>query len=302
MRDKRATFCAFFPEPMDDIDRGNLLAAGIGRCQMFLGTAYNRREQLHWLASVGIRAIFRLEEPPSDNSLEIYNSYYSAAGRQRIARQVAELQEAVPGLVVEACIAGNEPEIEYSLQRGSPNWGNQPEPTFPQGRVWQHQYAVGELRPLLTGLGITTVAPGWSHKRLTPRDAPEPGRQTWARACGNVYNEGPAGLHAYCINWQGPEDENRLLWHVGIELERIQGEAWINELNIKTHRLDGNDVGRMGAIIQAYDLLAAQPWSDAIKSFCFFVSNGRTDQDWSNMIIRDPAAYAALGRWIGVVE
>ncbi len=299
MNNKQASLCLFYPDEMSEQDHINRATSGCTRTQLFLGVGYNRREMLKRLAAEGVSVIFRLEEPSRDSSLDVFNSYYSGQGRERIARQVAELQQDVPGLHIEACIAGNEPEGEYDLTRTSTTtWGNKPEPAFPQGRMWQHQYAVGEVRLLLQPMGITTVAPGWSHKRLTPRDAPEPGRQSWARACGEVYNQGPAGMHSYLINYESAEDANRLLWHVGIELERIQGVCWINEINVKTHKLDGDDVGRMGAILGAYDLIAAQPWSDAIKSFCFFAANGRTDEDFSNMIIRDPAAYAALGAWL----
>jgi len=294
---KSGTWCLFFPDEMAEQDHNNRAVSGIHRVQLFLGVGYNRREQLHRLAAEGVSVIFRIEEPSRGNQQDVNGSYYTADGRARIARQLSEIRQDVPGLVVEAAIAGNEPEIEYDLTRGDGHeWGNAPEANFPQGRLWLHQYAVGEMRKLLTPMGIVTVAPGWSHRRLTPRDAPEPGRQSWARACGEVYNGGPAGMHAYCHSYTSPEDENRLLWRVGIELERIQGEAWINEISVKSMVL--TDVQRMLAVMRMYDLLAAQPWSGPIKSFCPFVSNGRVDQSWSNMIMRDPQCYVELGAWL----
>lgn len=299
MRDKLATFSLFMPEEMSEQDHNNRAVAGIHRVQLFLGVGYNRRGQLHRLAAEGVSVIFRIEEPSRDNPQEVNGSYYTADGRARIARQLSEIQASVPGLVVEAVVAGNEPEIEYTLLRGVDDWGDKPEPNFSQGRVWEHRFAVGELRRLLAPLVV--VAPGWSDQRLTPRHSPQPGRMTWARIVADVYNGGPAGLHAYSINYSGPagpEDENRLLWYVGNELERIHGEAWINEINVATHALDGQPVVRMQMVMAMYDLLAAQPWSEPIKSFCPFVSNGRADQPWSNMIMRDPAAYVELGRWM----
>lgn len=305
MQDKQGTLCLFFPEPMDELDRGNVLAAGVKRVQLFLGMASDPRqlEQLRWLAAKGIKVTLRVEEPSRGNAGEVAASYYRAAGRTQISRKIGELKASAPGLVIETAIAGNEPDIEYDLRRGSPNWGDKPEENFPQGRVWEHRLAVKELRTSLAWLGIVVVAPGWSHKRKTPRDAPEPGRMTWARIVADVYNQGPAGLHAYCINYSGtsgPEDENRLLWHVGNELERIHGEAWLNEINVATHGLDGRPVERMMMVTSMYDLLAEQPWSGAIKSFCPFVSNGRPGEQWSGMIMRARECYELLGRWMAV--
>jgi hypothetical protein len=54
----------------------------------------------------------------------------------------------------------------------------------------------------------------------------------------------------------------------------------------------------MRAIMGMYDLIFSLPWADAIKSFCPFVANGRAGQEWSAMIMRDPAAYTALGSWL----
>ncbi|MGA7730997.1 MAG: hypothetical protein WCD37_06955 [Chloroflexia bacterium] len=303
MQNKRQTMCLFFPEPMTELDTGNVLVAGVTRVQLFLGVAHDPRqlEQLQWLAAHGIHVILRIEEPSRDNAGEVAASYYQAGNRPEIARKIGELQARVPGLVIEAAIAGNEPDIEYNLTRGSNTWGDTAEANFPQGRVWEHRLAVEDLRTLLTPMGVLVVAPGWSHKRLTPRDAPDPGRMTWARIVADIYNQGPVGLHAYCINYSGPngpEDENRLLWRVGNELERIHSDVWINEINVASRLFNNRPVDRMLMVLEMYDLLAAQPWTGAIRSFCPFVSNGRTDQPWSNMIMRERECYVRMGAWI----
>ena len=296
MIEKRQTFALFFPQPMDEADKTNLLISGVQRIQAFLNIAHNNREQLRWLAGHGIRVVFRIDEPSRGNAAEVAASYYRVAGRVEIARKIGEIRMDVPGLNIEAVIGGNEPEIEYDLRRNAV-WGDRPEANFAQGRVWEHRLAVSELRRLLAPTLV--VAPGWSHKQQTPRDAPEPGRATWGRIVSDVYNQGPGGLHAYCINWAGPEDENRLLWWVKHELERIHGDVWINEINVVTHALDTQPVDRMRAVLAMYDLLAAQQWSGAIKSYCPFVSNGLPGQQWSNMIMRARGCYEFLAQWMG---
>lgn len=294
MRDRRATFSLFFPEPMDGIDRTNLVVSGVQRVQMFFLTAYALKDQLRWLQSQGIRVTLRLDEPNKDDAEGIARSYYNTATHGEIKRKLAEMK----GLVtVEAVICGNEPEIEYDLTRGSPNWGNNPEPNFPLGKAFHHQYALGQLRSMLDGSGTTLVAPGWSHKRIVPRQPPQPGRSVWERICAIEYNKCAAGgSHLYAFGWESAEDENRYLWAAGIDLGRVQTAMHINETNVDSKRL--TPVDRMRAVLAMYELLSAQPWSDAITSFAFFVSNGRAGQEWSHMIIRDPQAYQLLGAWL----
>ncbi len=296
MRDKQQTFALFFPEPLANIDQANLLMSRVQRVEMLLSVARNNPAQLNWLAAHGIRAIFRVEEPSRGNIAEVAASYYRPDGRVSVTHRLAEIRASAPGLTIEAVIAGNEPEVEYDLRRNTPTWGDLPEATFPQGRVWEHRFAVSELRRLLAPTVV--VAPGWSHKQQTPRDAPEPGRATWGRILADVYNQGPAAMHAYCINWLGSEDEHRLLWWVKHELERIHSDVWVDEINVVTHTLDSEPVERMRAVLGMYDLIAAQDWSSVIKSFCPFVANGRSDQGWSNMIMNDRNCYSLLAQWI----
>ena len=56
VRNKLATWALFLPAPIDDIDRGNILACGIRRVQTFLGTASDPRQadNMRWLAQQGI--------------------------------------------------------------------------------------------------------------------------------------------------------------------------------------------------------------------------------------------------------
>ena len=294
MRDKRATFALFYPEPMDEIDRTNLMVSGVSRIQMFFLTAYVLKDQLRWLQSQGIRVSLRLDEPNRDDADGIARSYYNTATHGEIKRKLIEMK----GLVnVEAVICGNEPEIEYDLTRGSPNWGNNPEPNFPLGKAFHHQYALGQLRSMLEGSGTVLVTPGWSHKRVVPRQPPQPGRSVWERICAIEYNKCAAGgVHVYAYGWESDEDVNRYLWHAGIELGRVQTAAWWNETNTDNKRLTPLD--RMHACLAMYEQMAQQNWSEPIKSFCPFVSNGRAGQSWSHMIMRDPACYTLLGQWM----
>lgn len=294
MGDKQQTTCLFFPEPLDATDEGNLLESGVLRVQLFYGVASNKTEELTWLASKGRSVILRLEEPNRDNGTEIATSYYNGVARGRITERVSELADLV---AIEAVIIGNEPEFQYDLTRGSKNWGNKGEPYFPEGRVFAHQYALNEMREELASIGIASVAPGWTHKRIVPRDTPQPGRAMWGRVCTEAYNKCKAGgIHAYQHDWASHEDENRVLWWIGNELERVHTEAWWNEGNANKRAM--TQVQRMGACLGMFDIVDEQPWGDTFTSRCPFVSNGRLDQEWSHMIMRDRICYTVLGQWM----
>jgi hypothetical protein len=300
MQNKQETLCLFFPEPFDaaGVDEGNILASKVRRVQLFLNVAYNSQAQLHWLAALQIRVIFRLDEPSKDNAAQVAASYYSDAGRAEIVRKLRVLK-GIPGLEIEAVIIGNEPEIEYDLTRGSGNWGDKPEPNFPQGRVWEHQYSLGEIRPQIQALGIKAIAPGFSHRRIRPAQKPQPGKVMWGRICTTEYDKCDlGGSHLYANSWASVEDDNRYLWAAGEECERIHTGVSIDESGVDSAP---SELERMRAIMRQYELLASDPeggWGDVVASFCAFVSNGRTGQTWSHMIMREPQCYVELGQWI----
>lgn len=304
MRNKHAVFALFFPEPMSDADKRNLETSSVSRVQLFLGVAKNlliqeveegQLRQLDYLQSKGVSVILRVEEPDPGKRA---GSYYDEVNHPTIAADIQAVRQHVE---VEAVIVGNEPQGFYNLKRGSPNWGNQPEPEYPDkgGRASAHRHALGKLRTALQAGGLKVVSPGYKRGRVRPEQPPEPGNATWARECLLEYNKCDAGgCHVYEDSWASVEDENRYKWAVGEELERVHTEVWINETNINTRQ--ATDVERMRAILAMYDLLAAQPWTDGvITSFCFFVSNGLANQEWSHQIVRDPAAYALLEQWMG---
>ena len=307
MRDKLATFSLFFPEPLSAQDRANFEMSRVKRVQLFLQVARNnpilpdqdgieeakRARLLEYLHSQGASVTLRIEEPDPGHSAA---SYYNESNHAGIVADFAYVNERVP---VEAGVVGNEPQGFHSQQRGSPNWGNNPEPEFPQGRAYAHQYAVGKLRRLLKAAGYKVVAPGWKRGRVRPQQQPQPGNATWARICTDEYNACDAcGAHVYEDAMQGGVDDERYLWAMGEELERIHTKAWINEGNINSP--SATQVQHMEACLRMYDLLYRQAWTaGVIESFCPFVSNGQPGQEWSHQIMREAECYRILGEWMG---
>jgi hypothetical protein len=295
--DKRSAFALFFPEPLDDVDKGNLLACGVKRVQLFVGVASNLPLQSDWLTSQGVRVTLRIEEPEPSRG-ELPGSYYSPEGRAAIMERIRAIRRRVP---VEAVIIGNEPEIAYNLEWGSANWGNNPDQWFlkPGGKAQAHMRAVDEMAARLRTEGIQPVSPGWSHQRITPRDQPQPGRAAWRELCLPSYNTMPNGAHVYAHDWAPTphEDENRYLWALGIEVERCHQAVWLNETNVNKRSMTGVD--RMRKVRLMAELIAQQAWGGRIVSFCPFVSNGRAGEEWSHKIIRERQAYDELGAWLG---
>lgn len=280
---------------MSQRDHENRVASGVTRVQLFLGVAKNTPAQLDTLRSQGVSVILRIEEPDPGKRA---GSYYDEGAHLQIVGDVNAVRQHVE---VEAVIVGNEPQGFYNLKHGSPTWGNKPEPEYPNkgGRAEAHRYALGKLRVALQAGGLKVVSPGYKRGRVRPEQPPEPGNATWARECLLEYNKCDAGgIHVYEDSWLSVEDENRYKWAVGEELERVHTSVWLNETNINTRQ--ATDVERMRALISMYDLLASQPWTDGvITSFCPFSSNGRSDEIWSHMIIRDIWAYQTLRTWLG---
>lgn len=287
----RSRFALFFPQPMDAQDKANLATSGIKRIQLFLGVANNYPLQLDYLAGQGVRVTLRIEEPSSGQEAQ---SYYHAATHDVILSQIREVQKHIP---VEAVIIGNEPEHDYDLSWQSGNWGNQPDQWYPGagGKAQAHADAVMLLGIRLKMRGLGPVSPGWSHKRMTPRDPAQPGRATWRELCAPAYNRMDNGAHIYALNWMGAEDENRYLWALGNELERCHRAVWINETNVGAKDL--RDLERMRAVIDVARLIGSGAWGNRVVSFCPFVSNGLANPSWGHMRIREPQAYAELRDW-----
>ncbi len=277
----------FFPDRMDALDRANLEASGVKRVQMFLGVAANSIEQLDYLASKGVRVSLRIEEP---NRGQEAASYYNPNTYGDILNRIRAVKAHVG---IEAVIIGNEPEHDYDLT-WSGAWGNNPDQWFraPGGKAQAHAGAVAQLGSAVKALGVGVVSPGWSHKRITPRDAPQPGRASWRELALPAYNACDAnGAHIYAHDWSSEEDDNRYLWTLGEEVARCHRSVWINETNV--HK--GEDVWQMESIIKMWQLIGAQPWGGRVVSFCPFVANGTGVGYDPIYIIRDPAAYRVLG-------
>jgi hypothetical protein len=288
---KRTALQLFFPEPMDSQDYTNLRMSGIKRVQMFYKTALVLPRQLEELNRMGVAVTLRLEEP---HMVLVAESYYNAATHPSIRAGVEQIKRRV---AVEATVAGNEPAHGYDLTWRSRNWGNNPDAEFPNagGRAVAHAQGVEGVTAALRGVS-NVITPGWEHKRITPRDHPQPGRMTWRELCLGAYNKCDNGAHLYAHSMLSPEDENRFLWALGEEVARCHRAVWLNEVSVKSTALD--DVGRMAKIRLMADLIAQQEWGDRVVSFCPFVSNGRPDEEWSNMIMRAPQAYFELGGWL----
>lgn len=295
MHDKKATFALFFPQPMDNRDSQNLVASGVKRVQLFLGVAKNTPAQLDYLQSQGVKVTLRVEEPDAGHKT---GSYYNTSNHQQLVRDVQFVRGHVD---VEAVIVGNEPQGFYDLHRGSANWGNNPEGEYPQGRAYEHQFALKLLRVALKDAmpSVKVVTPGYKRGRVRPEQEPEPGNFSWGRICAGEYNKCDAGgIHVYEDAWASVEDQNRFKWAVGEELDRVHTAVWLNECNINTKQV--TELDRMRAVLAMYDLLAGLPWANSvITSFCPFVSNGLSDQEWSHMIMRNWACYSLLASWIG---
>jgi hypothetical protein len=300
---KQTAFALFYPEPLDNVDYQNLRMSGVRRVQMFYKTALVLPRQLEELAQMGVGVTLRLEEP---HMIPVAESYYNAANHASIKAGVEQIKRRV---AVEAVIVGNEPEHPYKLVWGE-RWGNNPDQEFPNpgGRAQAHADAVAAITPVLKGAAVRVVSPGWTHKRITPRDRPEPGRMSWRELTLPAYNACDGnGAHVYAHSWVSPEDENRFLWALGEEIARCHKAVWLNETNVRAGGLD--PVARMRCVRQMADLIAQRHvgghevpfWHDGgrVVSFCPFVSNGRPDEEWSPMIIRHPQAYFELGQWLG---
>lgn len=286
----------FYPAPMDTTDYNNLDRSGVRRIQMFYRTALALPGQLGELKRRGIRVTLRLEEPGSNDPKP--TTYYNGQSRMQIRDNLYALSKAV---WLEAVIAGNEPEIEYDLTWHSATavgWGNtaNTEPLYAGGRLWEHQAAVAVLKSTLSGLPIRVVTPGWSHRRMTPNDPPQPGRATWARGCSEAYGEADCnGAHIYALYWLTEEDRNRFKWALGGELERCHRNVWINECNVG----HGTALERMAAVIEMAQIARShREFGYRVESFCFFVANGLGVGYSGGFILRDPAAYDLLGTYM----
>lgn len=301
---KHNWFCLFFPQPLDEADFKNLEASGVKRVQLFFRVALNHPQMLKRLKAMGVRVILRLEEPAQHEP--IGDTYYAANAWLWIRSGLLQIMQLVD---VEAVIVGNEPEIPYDLTWTSTNWGNNPDPKWPQGKVWHHAHAFEQVRRSLSDLPIKVVSPGWSCQRMTPNDRPQPGRASWARICADSYNglfvqrpeEGEKiknGAHVYVHNWKSEEDRNRFKWELGNELERCHRLVWINECNSN----NGTDMEQMAAIMEMCDITRSHPDGGRVESFCPFVSNGLGNQWGAGYILRDLEAYRMLGRWLAAVD
>lgn len=286
MNDRPAVWCLFFPERMSALDFGNLEVSGCHRIQQFLGTAQSAegQEQLRRLGGMGVSVTFRIEE----------GTYYYGLATPSIMRRIADASHLVH---VEGVIVGNEPEHPYDLTWNSANWGNLPDHDFPNegGKAVAHEQAVRDIAERLGGLPIKICSPGWTHRRITPYEPPQPGRYSWRELTLPAYNRCDAnGVHLYAHAWASAEDENRLLWAAGDEVARCHKEVWVNEINVNR----GTQVERMAAVLDMYQLLAGRAWSSRITSFCPFVSNGTGAGYDPGYIMQQPECYAMLGNFI----
>lgn len=309
---ERARWALFFPEPMDEADKGNLEACGIKRVQMFLDVAANMARsvpghspaQLQWLASRGVRLTLRVEEPRRGQESV---SYYNRATNESTLSKIDAVRQFVP---VEAIVMGNESEGDYDLTWSTQaGWGNNPDQWFPRpgGKAQAHMEAVLALGQAIHTRwqgAVKPVTPGWTHKRLTPRDPPQPGRSSWREIVLPAYNgmlDGrqvylPAnGAHLYAHNWLSEEDRNRYLWAAGIEVERCHREIWLNETNVNNVP-NGTALERMTAIVGMAQLLSQQEWGNRFVSWCPFVSNGLGNAYKPGYVMRDRVCYVMLGQ------
>lgn len=285
------------PKPQD-IKNADL--ALVRQIVMPLDIAWACRKDLKELAKTGYRFIWRVEE-----------RYYSNGGVAKITYQLMTLFGTIPTI---AAVLGVEPEVEYSLTKSSPNWGNKATKEHPQGKVFEHKYWLARLITSLRAEipSLPLLAPGWSHKRVTESDPEEPGRDMWARELKDVYSQLQGGcLHIYEYSWDGIAggnhiDPKRFKDTLDIELARLRSmgiwDVYVEEANITK----GTDVEQMRACIEMMKVLSdpALPYHKQIRFFSPFCATGDPgpSEAWKReLLIQDEAAYRLLGDFMRAV-
>lgn len=268
----RSYFTLFWSIPPDDTDWLNLNTSGVKRVMLPYMLVKTKPDVLAHLASLQVRVVVRLangEPDPIDTICHV-------------------LQAAAHTVSIDFVIVGNEPDSGLDWRDGAPTWG--------QDRAYQHVAYVNAIVPALTAVGLQAVSPAWSMRSISEDDEPQPGVTTWREICEPAYEKCMAcGAHIYDYAWQGVVDELRFKFALQEALEALHKPVVLDEVGVDR----GSNVERMNAYIaMSRDLERIPALGARVLMFCPFVSNGDGHGYDPGFILRDTAAYQALGQYI----
>lgn len=263
--------------PPDQQDFANLVASHVQRVMMPYQLAYQNRDLLTRLMSMGRHLIVRTEQDYVGPTWDI------AVGLNAIRRVIP----------VDAVIFGTEADNGVDFRFGAPDW--QEKAPQSAARVWALMQAVR-----MGVSGLTTVAPAmtWPPEMISEDGTPQPGRTSWQDIVRLPYDsaDGVASHCGYVLGWDG-NAVNEWRFKVGLkrEVETWHKPLWIDECTYPTD----NDVAQMRCAIDEADIIMAGECKDRVRMLCPFISTGFVNGSWDKKyIIRDPAAYTLLGEWM----
>ncbi len=269
----RTDFCLFFSMPLSAQDWINLSVSGVVRVMLPLSLAYGKPDIPRRLGQMGRRLVLRLEE-----------TYYSDDAPLRVSEQVKAVQALCP---VEAVILGVEPDNAFDATYASPDWG--------QDWAYQHRNATALVANALPA-GVKRISAGHTMRSISEDEPPAPGREAWAEICRPVYSQldGNA-MHLYGYSSDGNYVNTlRALFALKMAQERFHKPIYIDEIAFAS----GTPVERMRAVLSFARLLERHPLGERVRMLCPFVSNGDGKAYDPRLIIREEAAYTAIGEYI----
>ena len=278
----RTSLGLFWTLPPDDLDWQNLSSSSVKRMQLVASVA--DQVMLRRLRDSGVTGVaLRMNE----------GDYSSASLRLMWRDRIAPL---VP-LGVDTVIVGVEPDHAYDMRFGSPTWG--------QAAAAVHRDNLAAMLQLLRPLHVRVVSPGWTSRTRDMNwvEGVFPGEQSWLEITREAYNACDLnGFHWYSYDGT-PYDVNermrRTLW---LEQGRRHKPLYIDEVGVDR----GTPVQRVTVYLHLATLLlntGSPPtpfeFSGArVEALVPFVSNGN-GRGWDPAyLIRDPAAYALIGRFM----
>lgn len=290
--DRRQRVALHFSMPLDGLDWSNLQRSGARLVQIPWAHALYREPgsppesptQARRLAQAGYRVILRMG----------HEDYVGRSAEQLRAQMRLRLSEAgTQGY--DAVIIFNEPDIDartgqpINLQHGSPSWQ--------EGKAYLHAWDTDQVRQALQGL-VRLVGAPLSNRHPSEDDRPEPGLlEWWARLKWAYHQPGIVGVGCHIYEQFFNDDPGAVdtmrakhkLWMWG---SFWQPRLWMDEFSV-TH---GTPVERARAWCSMVRLLERCP--QQLELFSPFVSNGLGNAYGADLVVRDPAAYEELGRFI----
>lgn len=290
-------FCLHFSMPLSPQDWANLDASKVRL--VMLPLPFCDKNTMWDMRARNIRVVIRI--PESD--------YYGAGDPERIRDEVIHAMTFCP---VEAVIVGVEPDDQYVLSYGSPDWG--------QARAYEHRAAFDRVRKLLQPM-IRVVSPGLKAmvrksdgslgRSISEDDPPAAGVRDWCMINTLPDTEGRFGwdeadgnsTHMYLYSHDGVVDDLRFMIDSKWWLTLLHKPVWIGEVGVGQART--SDVEKMTAYIQLAEILLSRdrfgkqhPLGVHSELLAPFVSNGIPAHWEPYYLLDDPAAYVMLGDWM----